>query len=177
MRLNLGCGNDIRKGWINLDQYEHEGVDVIHDLNELPLPFEDDSFNFILCKNLLEHINYIPLMNELQRILKKNGRVYIRVPHFTSKSNYADPTHINMFSTKTFFYFVKTSKYSYERNLNLFSSIKIKIQFEKSNVFLLKNFLNFFEKWVNKSNRHQFFYERSFLRIIPALAIQCVLIK
>lgn len=75
MKLNLGCGNDIRKGWINLDLYMHDGVDVSHDLNELPLPFDDNSFNVILCKNILEHIIYFPLMSELHRILKKGGKI------------------------------------------------------------------------------------------------------
>lgn len=40
MKLNLGCGNDIREGWVNLDINKKEGVNVVHDLNEVPLPFE-----------------------------------------------------------------------------------------------------------------------------------------
>ena len=38
-KLNLGCGNDIRQGYINLDVAELDGVDVVWDVNKLPLPF------------------------------------------------------------------------------------------------------------------------------------------
>ena len=99
IKLNVGCGNDIREGWINLDIIKKEGIDIVHDLNKVPLPFEDDTFNYILCRNVLEHVNYVALMNDLHRILKQGGLLRIRVPHFTSKSNYADPTHINLFSS------------------------------------------------------------------------------
>ena len=38
-KLNLGCGNDIRADYLNLDLSAIEGIDVVHDLNMLPLPF------------------------------------------------------------------------------------------------------------------------------------------
>lgn len=49
MKLNLGCGTDIRKGWINLDIAKLDGIDVIHDVNNVPLPFEDNTFDYVLC--------------------------------------------------------------------------------------------------------------------------------
>lgn len=177
MKLNLGCGTDIRKGWINLDISETQGVDVVHDLNKLPLPFEIGKFDIVLCKDVLEHINYILLMNEIHRILKKGGILAIRVPHFTSKSNYADPTHINQFSTSTFYYFTEEKKFGYNRSVKLFSKIKIKIVFEQFDIIFLRILNKVLEKWVNKSQRRQNFYERSFLRIFPALSIEILLKK
>lgn len=47
-RLNLGCGNNIKERWVNLDILEGKGVDVVHDLNELPLPFENEKFELVL---------------------------------------------------------------------------------------------------------------------------------
>lgn len=41
-------------------------------------------------------------MKELYRILKINGVVEIRVPHFTSKNNFIDPTHKKLFSFQLF---------------------------------------------------------------------------
>lgn len=35
-KINLGCGPDIRNGWINTDQFKHKGVDAIFDLNKTP---------------------------------------------------------------------------------------------------------------------------------------------
>ena len=177
MKLNLGCGNDIKKGWVNLDIYKGEGIDVVHDLNNLPLPFEDNSFNYILCKDILEHVNYVDVMNELHRILKKGGIIRIRVPHFTSKSNYADPTHINLFSSNTFYYFVRDRIFAYEREVNLFSKIIVRIELEKFKVLVLKTAFNFLEKWINKSFRHQYAYERTFLRTFPALCVDVILKK
>lgn len=105
-KLNIGCGNDIRENYVNLDSREIEGVDVVHDVNVLPLPFEESFFDEILCQDVLEHINYIPLMEDMHRILKPGGCLIIRVPHFTSINNFIDPTHKNRFSTKTFTFFV-----------------------------------------------------------------------
>lgn len=67
-RLNLGCGTDIRRGFVNLDHCDLPGVDVVHDLQKLPLPFEDSSFELIICRDILEHLDYIPLLEEIHRI-------------------------------------------------------------------------------------------------------------
>ncbi|HCD53350.1 MAG TPA: hypothetical protein DEQ34_12945, partial [Balneolaceae bacterium] len=96
-KLNLGCGNDIREGWVNLDIAPLPGVDVVHNLEELPLPFEDEEFDHIRAQDILEHLEYIPLLKEIHRILKPGGTISIRVPHFTSRYNFNDPTHKKMF--------------------------------------------------------------------------------
>lgn len=111
-KLNLGCGNDIRADYVNLDCAALEGVEVVHDLDLLPLPFEEARFSEILCLDVFEHIDYIPLLKECLRILKPGGRLVIEVPHFSSNNNYVDPTHRNRFSVKTFNFFVEGT---YER--------------------------------------------------------------
>lgn len=176
-KLNLGCGKDIKEDWINLDLTEREGVDVAHDLNKLPLPFENDKFDIILCKDVLEHVNYHPLINDIHRILKSGGLLIIRVPHFTSKSNYGDPTHINQFSVNTFYYFTDEKKYGYRRDIKVFSKIKTRILFEQFEILLFRVINTTLEKWVNKSPRRQNFYDRSFLRMFPALSLEVILKK
>lgn len=47
-KLNLGCGKDIKKEYVNLDIRKFPGVDIIHDLNKFPYPFKDDSFDEII---------------------------------------------------------------------------------------------------------------------------------
>ena len=106
-RLNLGCGTDIRPGWVNLDIAGLPGVDVVHDINVLPLPFADGSFDEILCNDILEHVDLVPVLKECHRILAPGGRMRIEVPHFTSSNNYVDPTHRNRFSVKTFRFFAR----------------------------------------------------------------------
>jgi len=36
-KLNLGCGNDIKKDYVNLDIAKLQGVNVVWDVNKLPL--------------------------------------------------------------------------------------------------------------------------------------------
>ncbi|GIR90283.1 MAG: hypothetical protein CM15mP89_2880 [Gammaproteobacteria bacterium] len=37
MKVNLGCGNKILQGWVNLDKYDVYPVDVVHDLETFPI--------------------------------------------------------------------------------------------------------------------------------------------
>ena len=91
MKLNLGCGSDYKKGWINVDVVKGT-ADVVWDLNRFPYPFKDNSADYVLLKHVLEHLDDIILvMNELHRIVKRGGIVEIRVPFYT---NFQALTHV-----------------------------------------------------------------------------------
>ena len=173
-KLNLGCGSDIIKDWINLDIADIDGVDIIHDIEQLPLPFDDNYFDFILCKDVLEHTEYIPILKDIHRILKPNGIVKIQIPHFTAANNFIDPTHKKMFSYQTFDYFVSSTKLGLFRNYYFdFKYSKIvssKIAFVKHPVF----FWNYVvEPLININNSTRTFYEYTFLsRLFPALNVE-----
>ena len=47
MKLHIGCGNDIKKDWINHDIVKLKGVDVVHDLSQYPWPWSDGTFEEI----------------------------------------------------------------------------------------------------------------------------------
>jgi len=92
-KLNIGSGNDIMQNCINLDRVKKEGVDVIHELNKFPYPFPDNHFDVIYAYHIIEHLDSVDIvLKELYRILKKEGLLYIRVPHFSNASAY-DPYH------------------------------------------------------------------------------------
>ncbi len=166
-KLNLGCGTDIREGWVNLDIADLEGVDVVHDLNNLPLPFKDEDFDYIICYDIFEHIfDYIPLLKELHRIVKKDAIVEIKVPHYTYSRAYADPTHVRYFSMEVFDFFVKDTSRDYYFDFSFSEIESIHLSFQKSKVLFYNSWV---EKFVNKSKRHYLFYEKSFLSgLVPA---------
>ena len=171
--LNLGAGKlDIREDYVNLDMTPYEGIDVIHDLNKLPLPFENEQFDEILAYGILEHVNYVPLMDELHRILKPKGIIKIRVPHFTYVESVADPTHINLFSYMTFFYFTKELKREY--HFSKFSEFGGKITFQKR-LLLPWNYL--LEWFVNLNETTKKIYEKTPLRVFPAANLEVWLKK
>ena len=85
IKLNLGCGNDIKKGFQNYDMFPVNNSVKYIDLNCLPLPFDDNSIDFIFMEDVFEHldVNRFDFMREIYRILKPNGKVKIIVPSNT----------------------------------------------------------------------------------------------
>jgi ubiquinone/menaquinone biosynthesis C-methylase UbiE len=175
-KLHLGCGTDIREGWVNLDSADLPGVDIVCDIEDLPLPFEDEEFDEIRCDNILEHVDYIPVLKEIHRILKTGGQLRIRVPHFTSRNSYRDPTHKNCFSVETFIFFVSgQTKCDYYFDFH-FSKVKSqKVKFLKRGIFWGNRLI---EPLVNCSPKMHYFYESSFMcRLFPANDVVVELIK
>ncbi len=177
MKLNLGCGRDTRQDYVNLDIAEIKGVDVVHDVNKVPLPFEDNYFHEILCNDIIEHVDLVPVMKDLHRILRNKGRITIRVPHFTSRNNYVDPTHKSMFSAFTWDFFVKNGPAQRDYYFDFhFSRVRSRrITFERPwgiPLFFLVDWL------VNISDVTRRVYEASFLScFFPAENVVVVLVK
>lgn len=173
-KLNIGCGKDIKKCWINLDKIYIDDIDIVHDIEKYRLPFQDESFNEVLCKDVLEHIEYLPVMKEVYRILKKGGRLTIRVPHFTSRYSFSDPTHKKLFSIKTFEFFVLGRQIDYYFDYHFNKLQRCRINFEKGP--LIFNYL--IESLINMTPRFQILFEATFLsRIFPAENLIVELIK
>ena len=171
-KLNLGCGRDIKEGWINLDYIQLPGVDVVHDLNSLPLPFSNDFFDCIQCHDILEHVDHFEgLLKELHRILKKGGILLIRVPHFTSPCNFIDPTHKRSFSGRSFNFFTKDYPCDYHSDFHFeIRQTDIRL-FKKFFIFgkTMSGWINWVERWINKKPKRQWMYEDTcFRNILPA---------
>jgi ubiquinone/menaquinone biosynthesis C-methylase UbiE len=99
MKVNLGCGDKIHDGWVNVDKFNYYPVDVVHDLETFPYPFEDDSVSHILMSHVLEHIGQNPdtfnlIISELYRICQDSASIDIRVPHPRHDDFISDPTHV-----------------------------------------------------------------------------------
>jgi len=106
MKLNLGCGRSPMEGWVNVDSVALEGVDVVADLEEGKLPFEDESVDEIHASHVLEHIkNSLGLMQELYRVAKPDTLATFRVPYGSSDDADEDPTHVRRYFWNSWGYF------------------------------------------------------------------------
>ena len=99
MKLNLGCGSKILKGYVNVDKFQYYNPDVVQDLEKFPYPFKDNSVDEILLSHVLEHIGQNPdvfnnIIKEFYRICKNNSVIDIRVPHPRHDDFISDPTHV-----------------------------------------------------------------------------------
>ena len=175
-RLNLGCGTDVREGWTNLDVAALPGVDVVHDLDTLPLPFADGQFHEILAKDVLEHLDYVPVLRELHRILAPGGLLHVVSPHFTSAATWVDPTHRTAFSIDTFRFFARGERFgvrSYYFDFSFAAVERARIVFHR---YRWQPWNYLLEPVVNARPGLQTYYEETALsRLFPAANVEVTL--
>jgi len=82
IKLNIGCGNAIEPGYINIDRYNNTGnIDMNADLAELP--FKNNSVDEIYTSHVFEHINLTKIygvVEEWKRVLKIGGKLNLHLP-------------------------------------------------------------------------------------------------
>jgi SAM-dependent methyltransferase len=89
LRLNLGCGDKILPGYVNVDVVESRAgmkPDVICDLHDL-VPFADASADEILSVHVVEHFwrwEIGDVLKEWMRVLKPGGRMIVECPNLLS---------------------------------------------------------------------------------------------
>ena len=104
--LDIGCGNNKLIGSIGCDFIDLPNVDVVHDLNQFPYPFQSNSFELVVAKHSLQHLNNVPkVMDEIHRILVPGGKLLIYLPHYASDNFNTDPTHKASFGLRSMNYF------------------------------------------------------------------------
>lgn len=107
--LHIGCGDNKIPGAIGVDR---RATDVVHDLEQIPWPFQDNSFDIVVAHSILEHLTpFIPVMEEIHRVCR--DRVIISVPYFRSLHAYNDPTHVHFFTHKSMDYVLENAPYFY----------------------------------------------------------------
>jgi len=106
LRLNLGSGPRNRDGFYNLDVAALDNVDIVADLNRPLEALPDDCAVEVVSRHTLEHIeNLLLLLAELHRIVRRDGRIAITVPHFSNPDAWSDPTHVRQFGLFSMYYF------------------------------------------------------------------------
>lgn len=98
--LDIGCGQSPYRYLLNASATEYKGIDVVEASsfdyvnNDITLfdgeiiPFEDNTFDAIICTEVLEHVyNYQTLVDEMYRVSKPNARAIITIP-FSARYHY-----------------------------------------------------------------------------------------
>lgn len=76
---------------VNIDVRAMDTVDVVHDLETLPLPFKDGEFDKVYSQFAFEHLSWRIIrdfVKDVRRILKPGGRVYIVVPNLRKQAEW-----------------------------------------------------------------------------------------
>ena len=89
MRLNLGCGDKILPGYVNVDVVQSRAgarPDIVCDLHDLS-PLADNSADEVLSVHVVEHFwrwEIRDVLREWVRVLKPGGRMIIECPNIES---------------------------------------------------------------------------------------------
>jgi len=84
LKLNVGCGANIKPGWVNIDNSSE--ADVLHlDVRE-GLPFPDGSALIVYSEHFFEHLEYpdeaLKFLRESWRVLIPGGVFSLGIPDF-----------------------------------------------------------------------------------------------
>ena len=103
--LDVGSGDNSLLDYLDSINVSNKGCDIEDaNLEKDPLPFEDSSFTHVLLYAVIEHIkNTDHLINEIKRVLKKDGNFMLVTPNFRYCYDifFDDPTHIKPFTDRS----------------------------------------------------------------------------
>lgn len=106
-KLNMGSGfNKLDTHW-NVDSVKMFNPDEVVDLESIPFPWADDTFEEIFAKDILEHLgenskHFIKIISEMYRVTKPGGTWKVIVPHWNCDLAYDDPTHVRVITASMF---------------------------------------------------------------------------
>jgi SAM-dependent methyltransferase len=105
LAVDLGAAHRKPPGYLGLDQYSGESVDLVAQLpDRVDLP--DGSVGLLRAVDFLEHVPAkVPLINELFRLLAPGGMLLTLTPSSDGRGAYQDPTHVAFYNENSFWYY------------------------------------------------------------------------
>lgn len=82
-RINLGCGWDVRPGYLNVDLHGSHNPDLVADVCDLHM-LPDAFYDEVVAQDVLEHLQReqaLPALREWARITRPGGTLVLRVPN------------------------------------------------------------------------------------------------
>lgn len=103
--LDIGCNIGLLAGLVGVERYV--GLDIVC-YGDRPLyftlgdghqlPFKDEAFDFVSMIETLEHLlDPYCALQEVKRVLKPSGRLYVQSVHGNDPCAEGDPTHFQSF--------------------------------------------------------------------------------
>lgn len=169
--VDLGCGENKHEGALGVDIVDTGDADVTIDLETYPWALPEDSFGFVYCRDILEHVDQpLRFLKEVYRTSRDGATVYIRTPHFTNNNVWVDPTQERGFSAFTFQdYNTADGEYAYYIDAT-FVPESIYIKFISARQIPW----NLVGRYI--ANRWTWWYEKTFLRaLFPAQGMRITL--
>lgn len=169
IKLNIACGQTrnpningvVQEGFIGIDKIKTDQVDIVHDLESYPWPFENDSIDEIYCSHYIEHTSdLIKFMEELYRIMKPESKAIIIAPWYASIRAWQDPTHKRAISDATFLYFRKEW-----REQTKLDHYDIKANFDFIPGYILS------PEWINRSEEARTFAMTYYWNVIQDIMV------
>lgn len=96
VKLDLGCGDNKKDGFLGVDKFATASTDHVFDLLEFPWPVDDGAVEEAHCSHFFEHIpagKRVPFMEELYRVLAKGAKAMFITPHAHSDRAIQDFSH------------------------------------------------------------------------------------
>ena len=157
--LNLGSGRKQISGAVNVDRNPEVKPQIILDLDSIPWPFPDHTFDEIVAFDVIEHLDRIvSAMDEIYRVSRDGAKIRITVPHFSCANTFTDPTHRHQFGWLSFHFFTGESD----------TPLSAQSKFKR-----LQTRINFYPSLMNKliwrlANRWPEAYEKRWTWMFPA---------
>lgn len=173
--VDLGCGERKREGFIGVDTYAANGVDILCNLSR-GLPFEDNIIDGIYSNFFFEHVsNTIYLFQEVYRVCKNGAVVEFCVPYYQSFTQYKDPTHKAIIPIEMMRYFSDDKWYGSDYGINTnFKVIAVKYGY-------LPPFEKLTSKWIFPfwpvTYPFVLFARRFFWNVVHSVTIKLKVIK
>ncbi len=110
LRLNLGSGDTLEPGYLNVDK--HGAPDQLVDLEVFPWPWETNSVGKIRAVYTLEHLGesketFLGIIKEMYRVCTHDARIHIITSNPKVDEFWLDPTRVRPLLPESFHFFNK----------------------------------------------------------------------
>ncbi|MGI8589354.1 MAG: class I SAM-dependent methyltransferase [Chloroflexia bacterium] len=92
LRLDVGCGSQVRRGFVGIDARRTVATAIVADARAIAV--EDGVADEVYAGCLLEHFDDPhQVLREIHRVLRPDGQAVLRLPNLGTYSSHLDTTH------------------------------------------------------------------------------------